>query len=239
MPGAADPQNWKDQKLKWMDPEGQYLLQTTEAVGSGITVNPEAIPPASITSWRDLLKPEYKGKIAAFDPRLEGVGLATATYLYIKFGEDYVKQLYLDQAVLTGDERQLAEWVGRKVYPIGVSLVPRQTEVLSGLGLKFERVYPPDGPGHLVGGASLISMPKGRPHPNAGIVLANWLVSKDGQVAYTNAVKDVSRRTDVPVVAPAYLVPKPGLDYLDTYDTDFWLTVRVQTVELVRKALGT
>src|SRR5437868_324623 len=145
--GVADPQNWKDNKLKWVDPEQQYLLQTTEQMGSGITVNPDAIPPGTITSWRDLLKPEYKGKIAAFDPRLAGVGLALATYLYIQFGEDFIKPLYLQQAILTGEERQLAEWVGRGVYPIGLGVVPRQVAPLSALGLKFQRVYPPDGPG--------------------------------------------------------------------------------------------
>src|SRR5438477_9969999 len=30
MPGVADPQNWKDNQLKWVDPEQQYLLRTTD-----------------------------------------------------------------------------------------------------------------------------------------------------------------------------------------------------------------
>ena len=49
------------------------------------------------------------------------------------------------------------------------------------------------------------------PHPNAAAVYINWLLSKDGQTAWSKAVNAASHRLDVPTDhVPPYLVPKPG-----------------------------
>jgi ABC-type Fe3+ transport system substrate-binding protein len=238
---VTDMSKWADGKLKWMDPDSQYLLQTTEAVGSGLWVNAQQVPEGTITSWKDLLKPEYKGKLASFDPRREGAGLATATYLYMQFGAEYVRDLYLGQQITyTTDERQLAEWVGRGAYPMGLSLVQRQVEPMRELGVNMNPVRPPDGPGFLVGGFSVIKLIKNRPHANAGIVLANWLASQEGQQVYSREVVDVSRRTDVENAhVPAYLRRRPGVEYLDTYEGQFYSTTRQRILAELRQLLGT
>ena len=85
-------------------------LQTDEWVMTDLFVNRDLVPPSSISSWQDLLKPEYKGKITSFDPRRAGSAQTTVAYLSALFGDDYLKDLYVDQAVtLTADYRQLAE----------------------------------------------------------------------------------------------------------------------------------
>jgi hypothetical protein len=81
-------------------------------------------------SWKDLLKPQYKGKIAVYDPRRSGPGQTPVGYLATLFGNDYLRELYVGQQVrLTADNRQLAEWVAHGEYPIGIGLVQFAVEI--------------------------------------------------------------------------------------------------------------
>ena len=72
-------------------------LQTAEWVMTDLFANTSVIKPGEITSWKDLLKPQYKGKIAAFDPRRSGPGQTPVGYLAALFGHDYLKQLFIGQ----------------------------------------------------------------------------------------------------------------------------------------------
>src|SRR5207237_1211075 len=124
-------------KLKYIRPsptlpqDFSCALQTAEWVMTDLFVNRDVVPPDSIRSWKDLLKPEYKGKIASFDPRGAGPAQTTVPYLSRLFGLDYLRELYVGQEVaLTGDNRQLAEWVVRGTYPIGIALVQASVEPL-------------------------------------------------------------------------------------------------------------
>lgn len=224
---AADPAVWKGGRLKWVDNEGRYLLQTTDWVMTDLFANTRVIPANAIASWRDLLKPEYKGKIAAWDPRIPGPGIATGRYLLKTFGDQYARDLFLGQAVtLTRDVRQIAEWIAREVYPIGLGL-DTTVERFRAEGFPVERVFPADGPGSVLGGWSVIRIFKGSiPHPNGAIVYVNWLLSKEGQEIYTRAIKEPSLRTDVGAEGiPAYLLPRSGVNYPDQYTEDWLSTV--------------
>ena len=56
------------------------------------------------------------------------------------------------------------------------------------------------------------------PHPNAGKVFLNWLLTKDGQTAFSTGMGYVSRRVDVSTDhVPSYWVPKAGVKYWPGY----------------------
>jgi iron(III) transport system substrate-binding protein len=240
LPDVTDASHWRGGSVKWMDTQQQYLLQGWEGIDSDLFVNPDLVKPGTVSSWKDLLKPAYKGKIDTFDPRKPGAGQAAATYLMQTFGADYVKQLYLDQGtVISSDERQVAEWVGRGTYAVGLGLVQRQVEPLRKLGLKFERVFPADGPGELSGGSGVLSLVHNRPDDKAGIVLTNWLASKQGQEIYARSFLIPSRRTDVQVAeVPDYLQPQPGVKYLDQFEANYYANTRPKAQKLLLDAIG-
>ena len=124
-------------------------LQTALYVMPDLWVNPEKVNPAEITSWKDLLDPKYKGKIATFDPALGGPAGTTIGYLGRLFGNDFVVNLFKGQdAVYSTDLRQQAEWLVRGTYPIVVGLPHQFVEPLLAQGLPGERIFPGDGPGH-------------------------------------------------------------------------------------------
>src|SRR5262249_51078752 len=134
-------------------PKDYYCgIQTAEWVMTDLFVNPEVVRPEAIQSWRDLLRPEYRGKIASHDPRRAGPAQGPVAYLYTLFGEKYIEDLYHGQQVtLTTDGRQLAEWIARGTYPIGIAPVQAAVEPLRAEGLPIERVFPADGQGEFVG----------------------------------------------------------------------------------------
>ena len=241
LPGVTDPKNWRGGQIKWIDSDKTYLFQGAEYVNGQPFINTKVLKPGEIKTWADMLKPEYKGKIAGQDPRLPGSGQAAASYLAQLFGLDFIKKLFVDQkAVLTPDARKAAEWGARGIYPIVLGGSPTDFEFFAAAGLKTLEVGDMlDGPGTLVGGFSIVWQPKGNPHPAATKVFLNWYASKPGQIAYMASKGTPTRRTDVDVSAlPDYLMTKPGKTYIDTYTEDFYLNMRPKLTQMIVDATG-
>ena len=240
LPEVSNGENWRGGILKFNDPERQYVLQTGEEVYGWILINSEQIKAQEIISAKDLLKPQYKGKIASFDPRQGGAAQNAAAYLLTVFGEDFIRRLFADQkVVITSDHRQLAEWIARGVYPIGFGTVERAIDPLRRENLPLATVTFQDAPGYLSGSSSVVKLVKDGPHPNAATVLANWLGTKEWQEIFSREVSLPSRRTDVRVEGIAdYLVPKPGVKYLDSFDHEYYVKKRPEVVKVLVNILG-
>jgi ABC-type Fe3+ transport system substrate-binding protein len=241
LPGATDPKNWTDAHLKWVDNDQKYLLQTNAFVSSTPFYDTNTTAPGGLSSWQDLLDPKYKGKIVAYDPRSGGPGQQMVGYIGAQFGIDFLKSLYVGQAVIySQDSRQMAEWVGRGVHPIALGVVIADYARMRDAGLTNLVVADlKDGPGTISGGFSVALMPKGAPHPNAATVFLNWFASQPGQQVYSRVERQPSRRLDVhePSVFD-FAVPKPGVKYLDQYNEDWALDRRAKIINAVLEALG-
>src|SRR6202023_927437 len=73
----------------------------------------------------DLLNPKWKGKIASYDPSVNGGGLIFGSVVYVTRGADFAKQLYQGQeAAYTRDYQQIADWVAHDSYPIAIGAMP-------------------------------------------------------------------------------------------------------------------
>jgi ABC-type Fe3+ transport system substrate-binding protein len=200
--------------------------------------NTTIVKPGEVASWKDLLKPQ-QGKIAAFDPRRSGPGQTPVGYLAALFGNDYLKELFIGQQVkLTADNRQLAEWVARGEYPIGIGLVQFAVETYRRQGLPIERIYPADGQGSLTGGFSVVMLIKNAPHPNAAQLFANWFASK-GRRPSRGANDGTSLRTDISgTKVPNYVKRREGVAYpVDDYSYEHYAKIRVPAVEALQREL--
>src|SRR4030095_6636035 len=94
LPEVANPKMWQRGKLKWVDNQQRYVPQTAEWLMTDLLLNKDKADPSRTTIWAALLKPEWKGKIASYDPRRGGPGNAVARYLMYRFGEEFVVKLY-------------------------------------------------------------------------------------------------------------------------------------------------
>ena len=215
-------------------------FQTAEWVMTDLFANTSIIKPGEINSWKDLLRPQYKGKIAAYDPRRSGPGQTPVGYLAALFGQQYLKDLYVGQEVkLTADNRQLAEWVARGEYPLGIALVQFAVEIFRRQGLPIERIYPADGQGSVTGGFSVIMLIRNAPHPTAAQLLVNWFGSAEAQTIYEAQMMETSLRTDLKGGSvPDYVRRKDGVAYpVDDYSYEHYSNVRMPAVEFLQKEL--
>lgn len=241
LPQVAEGKYWKHGALKWDDVQGTYMLQTVEWVFGWPLFDSDIVKPDAVTSWKQLLEPQYKGKIAAYDPRFAGAGLAVAAYLAQVFDIDFVTRLFTGQEVTySRDGRQLVEWAVRGSYPIVLGAVPVDIERYTHQGIENLAVRQlADGPGSVLGGYSVIKEPKAAPHPNAAAVFINWYAGRPGQAIYSKVMLEASLRNDVDDKdLPQYAVPKPGQHYVDQYDPAWYLDRRPKVEQDVTAALG-
>jgi iron(III) transport system substrate-binding protein len=224
-PGAADPTQWPQGSLWFMDPEQQYILRLNNYLTPIIAANTDLAPASSITSWNDLLKPELTGKIASFDPTTSGAGVQNATYLYTKLGEDYARKLFVDQKIVVSrDHRQLSEWLARGTYSLALSV--RDVELSQVRQDGFPVAYipsPPEAPSPITAGFGLLGALSNAPHPNAQKLFANWIASKDGMDVWSRAQYIVPIRKDVDKSAyPPENIPDSDVSkYFDQFGWDF------------------
>jgi iron(III) transport system substrate-binding protein len=239
LPEVLDLKNWKGGFLKWTDPEGQYILQTVEYVSGTVFVNTDHVKRTDLGSAKDLLKPEYLGKIASHEPRRSGSGQGKAAYYLSVLGEDYIRALYLDQKVtFSRNHAQLLDWIVRGVYWIGLGLEDERVDMFRREGFPIAALTQKDAPGYLSGDSSMIKLLKAAPHPNAATVLVNWLASKEGQEIFSRFVGRPSRRTDVDVKVAEWLYPRPGFMYMDTMDYEYYAKKRPEVVKNLIQLLG-
>ena len=155
---------------------------------------------------KDVIAPEWTGKISMADPR-GGASLNGAAALLKVYGEDYLRRLMIDQQpVITKDSRQQLQWMGSGRYPIAFGLPTASLVEYAARGgavSDFVKIEGADTWTQGVGGMSLITK---APHPNAAKVFINWILTKDVQADLMRAVKLNSRRKDVPLGDPSIAV---------------------------------
>jgi iron(III) transport system substrate-binding protein len=224
-PEAADPSRWVGGRVWFMDPEQQYILRLSQYLTNEVAVNTQYQRAEEIKTWRDLLDPRYRGKIATGDPGVPGGGSNTAAYLLKTLGEDYVRALYQGQQPgISREMRQIADWLARGTYPIALDLSARDIEPLKADGFPIAVVLrdDPEVPPALAVGFGLGALVDPAPHPSAAKLFLNWIAMPEGQEVWNRTQGSVSVRTDVSSPwAPEYSVPKPGVDYFDSVTWDW------------------
>lgn len=196
LPEVRDPKHWWGGHL-WADNAKKYIYSFTAYMTETIWYNSTLVKPEEITSWENLLDPKWKGKIAILDPRSPGSGESNWAFLLKIKGEEFLAKLAAQEMMVGRNLRQLGEAVarGKSAISIGVSYYTYVPFIKAGLPVKpisnvKEGYYAGTGSGNL-------ALLKGVAHPNAAKVFANWMLSKDGQSAFTKALGQPTRRFDV------------------------------------------
>ena len=239
MPEVLDKTKWKRGDLWFPDPEGQYVLRLFSYMGEMFTVNTDHVKPQDLRSARDLLlNPKWKGKIAVHDPRASGTGSNIAAQFYAQMGgEDFLRKFYVDQKpMISTKERQLTDWLLRGTYPIVIGGDASEVEKMRNEGMPVLALFDLDDVKSVItGGNGMIVLFNKAPHPNAAKLFVNWIASKEGLELYARASKRATTRSDIDEASflPPESIPRPGVEYFDSYDWDF----SVETKAMVRKMM--
>ncbi|WP_461479602.1 ABC transporter substrate-binding protein [Paenibacillus sp. PvR148] len=218
------------------DHEKKYVLHWATTKITGFNVNHDFIPEGQIKSMKDLLDPQYKGKIVLFDPRSGGGSgnEAMASYL-LSYGEDVIKELFTNQdLVVSSDKRQMAEWVIRGRYPIAIGLTGTTMIEFTekGLGKNVKTITEPG----FAGGEALILFNKA-PNPNAAKVFINWLLSEKVQNKFSEATHINSRRTDVKPVDNTNVINSEQAKDITYMPYEKNMQAKLDVAELAKKYL--
>ncbi len=218
LPEVRDHKSWFGGKLPFFDRDGMivaYLLLRNPDV----FYNSDLVKEGEITSYLDLLRPQWKGKIVMYNPSVSGAALSGSYFLALEWGSnekvyDYIVSLIKQQeAIVADDMRQQVEWTARGKYPLSLwPQLPATSQFLkAGAHIAAASLKEK---GRTTSSNGALGMPAKAPHPNAAVVFLNWFLSREGQTVAVKAIGAGSARVDVPPdgVNPMY-VPKPGEKY--------------------------
>lgn len=241
-PAVTDGSKWKAGKLWFIDPEDQYILRLFSTRTPMFFLNTSQVKPEEIKSAQDLLNPKFKGKIITSDPTVPGIGTSDAARFYITFGEDFVKKLYIDQkTAISRDRRQIGDGLARGAYPIALGAEDEEMERLEKEGFPIHRVYSLSDLSDIVSpSVGHVALFNNAPHPNAARLFVNWIASKEGLEVYSRTRGGAPTRNDVNEASflPAQVIPKPGVDYFDSYNWDFVLNTKEKIRLRMKELLG-
>lgn len=239
LPEVTDPTKWRKGKLWFIDPEEMYILRLFSSASAVFDINTKHVKPEDLTSIKNLLHPKWRGKISVFDPTVPGTGSNTAAQLYMQVGEAFVRGLYIDQKpAISRDKRQMEDWLARGTYPISFGARGEEIERLQKEGFPVASAPSlPDAPESVSAASGLVAIVNKAPHPNAARVFINWLASREGAETFSRAQLHATTRNDVDEsFLPPHVVPKPGIQYFDSYDWEFTVT-RKEKIRLWLKDL--
>lgn len=213
LPEVTDGKAWRGGMVPIIDKDRQVMVFISTFIRY-IIRNTDMIKEGEITSYNDLLKPQYKGKIVLQDPTMPGNAQTFVTSLAVLWGMDKAKEflqaLAKQEPFITRDLRLQVEWVAREKYPLAIA--PRIETVADFIqeGAHLGPVKVVEG-GHVTGGGGGLSIVKNRPHPNATVIFINWLLGREGQSVFIKGFGNPSGRVDVPWDGPqSILSADPG-----------------------------
>lgn len=202
LPEVTDGSKWFGGKIDFADESETHVLAFGGYVIPPFAYNTNLVKGNEVQSFWDLTKPKWRGKVIVFDPRTPGVGLASATFMWFhkSMGKEFIRKLYSDpKLVFTRGYRQLIEEVGRGNYYLGLGVHQSIFKELKGKGLplgRFSADNIKEG-SYLTTATASLELMNRAPHPNAARVYINWLLSREGQQAYSVASAYWSRRVDI------------------------------------------
>ena len=218
LPETYDASAWWQSKLWFADPKNDSALVLTGEVGTRRgSYNTGLLDPKEIQSWWDLLKPKFKGRLGTFDPLVAGGGGETFIFFYYAsaLGPQFITRLLTETDILvTRNLEQGTDWLaqGKIIFYIG-SAQPVMKAKQQGLPVDLTPHALKEG--EIMGGGSCcMALLNRAAHPNASRLFVNWVMSREGQIAWQKYGETNSLRTDIPKDSlPAWAVPQKGVNY--------------------------
>lgn len=220
LPESKDTSAWFEKKHHYADSENQYVLMMQGSVQLDLgAYNTNLVNPAEVKSFWDILKPKWKGKMAAFDPRDRGhIQRMRALYYNPALGGEFLRRLFGEMDVTLGrDQRQLLDWVAGGKFHAYLFATSSDVEDARKKGLPVGVLYGLPREGYMSGQFGHIALVKQMPHPNATRVFLNWILSREGQIQWQKKTDNNSLRMDIPkeMLTDQREVPKAGEKYLN------------------------
>jgi iron(III) transport system substrate-binding protein len=231
LPEVVDPTKWWKRKHHYSDDKGQYIFVYEGSVrAANIVYSKTLVNPQAITSYWDLLNPKWKGKIVATDAGQRPAGGIQdglrLFYYHPDLGGKFLQKLYGEMEVtLSRNQTQMLDWIAAGKFALAFFTVGTEAENAIRQGLPIAKFTPANFREGGIVNATLgaVSLLNRAHHPNAARLFLNWLLSREGQIAFQNTFvassageQGNSMREDIPKdIIPSGYRREPGAKYLE------------------------
>jgi len=221
LPEVTDASAWRNNRLWWYDTFEPHTTLNFQGIAQpDLTYNTNLVNPNDLASWMDLLNTKWKGKLVSADPRRHRFGGAPIMFAYQhpSLGPRYLKRFFGEMDVtLSASSRQMVDWVGRGRFhlALGVGVLTTLRAADQGLPVALLATQRFKEGSRMTASGGAITLMQRMPHPNAAKLFVNWLLSRQGQMAWQKRTKQNSLRIDVPKDGLALeSTPIPGQKYI-------------------------
>jgi iron(III) transport system substrate-binding protein len=246
LPEVLDESKWWQGQHHYIDPENKYIFVFVGNVSQYVSYHTKLVDPVEFRSYWDFLQPKWKGKILSRDPKISGsqrIGLRGFFYTP-ELGAEFVRRLYGEMDVtLTQEIRQATDWLANGKFAICFFCSEILKAKSQGLPVdEFSTARWKESRAISAGNVGSVALPSHAPHPQAARLFVNWLLSREGQIAFQRAANtptnsEESMRVDIPKdMVPADVRRIDGVKYLLADRPEFMNMAPIY--EVLDKALG-
>jgi len=213
--------------------DGEGFIWSRRLLISCIGYNKKALREADAPkSWQDLLTTKWKGKVATAGPEA-GPTFGWIVYISHKYGWDYFDKLYANDSIVAPSSDETVALLATGERPLAVVNCFDILEA-GAQGSPIGNVFPTDGLAPWWAG---LAIPKAAPHPNAALLLANFVMSAEGAAAASKGrhgyVAYLNKKTPMAKVLP------PIQDLVKGYPKIDWANLDpAQVTKEFRKRMG-
>jgi putative spermidine/putrescine transport system substrate-binding protein len=210
------------------DPDGNWFTIHTGAVG--FFVNKDALGNLPVPkSWKDLLKPEYKGMVGYYDPTSAFIGYIAAMAANVSLGgtldnfgpgTDFFKQLKKNAPIVVNQTSYARVLSGEIAILVDADFNANRGKYKDKANVEF--VLPAEGS---LAVPYVVVLAKNAPHPKAAKKVLDFLLSDKGQTIWANAYLRPVRNV-LPKETMAKLFPEK--EYARVKSVDFRKVAEVQ-----------
>ena len=184
---------------QFLDPEGYY--SGTKIINTGIAVNTTAGLPKP-AMWKDLLKPDYKGKLVSPSPQYSGAAALNYTVFVNNkdYGADFLKGLQKNGMTVVQANGDALNKIISGEAPVGI-VTDNGVRAAKAKGSPVEMIYPTDG---AIPVTEPIAVVAGTKNLDAAKAFVDFVLSPNGQALIVTQ----NYIPLLPGVAPPAGVPK-------------------------------
>lgn len=159
------------------DPDGNYIAQRLNIIT--IYVRSDKITGADVPrTWDALLDPRYKGKLVMTDPSFTSLQLSVVGMNAKLKGWDYYEKLRQNDIMIVQSNQQVSDMIKRGERVVAAGALDSYAAEDRKDGHPIETIYPTDGTYVIPSPTSVV---KGSPNPNAGKLLAEFMIGDEVQ----------------------------------------------------------
>jgi len=208
LPEVLDESLWWEGRHHYIDPENSYIFVFVGSVSAGyVSYNTALMNPADFRSYWDLLHPRWKGKVLSKDPKVSGSQRIGVRIFYYtpELGAEFLRRLYSTMDVtLTQEIRQATDWLAQGKFALCFFCSDVRKARSQGLPVdEFRTERWKETKATSAGSIGSLVLLSQAPHPNAARLFINWLLSREGQIAFQKIANspinaEESMRIDIP-----------------------------------------